>query len=777
MIEMELLAKSNPEITLREHIEDCLCIQKQLRFLFPNISANSQDEFWDLLYISMVCHDLGKAHKDFQNILKKKTGRWSQRHELFSLPFIWGLPLSDEQKNKISFSVAGHHKDFNKLFEKVRTTYREQSEENVGSDQTGNLDYFDIIKIEGKKSFLDEFEKIDKNKIFKIQDFYLSQISLMNLMPIQNSVSLIDVYELINEYKNQNYSINSNDDYLNLLFLVGATKQCDHLASAGIKNLNYLEEADFDYLNKISALHFHQSKCSKTVGNVILNAPTGSGKTEASFLWLKNQINHFGQGRVFYILPFTASINAMYERLKKEMPAESSKIGMIHGKLEEYIENKFSVEMEDESENFEENEEKRKQIIEDFKTMITPVKIVTPFQLLKYLFGVKGFEKGLFELAGSYLIFDEIHAYDPVVFAQIIVLLRLATQKLNAKVLIMTATLPTFMKNIIENAIGPYSFIQAENSLYDSFERHRIKLLEGRLGCNLEIIQKHLDGGEKVLVVCNTVAESQRVYDNLSAGNKVLLHGSFNSKDRFDHETKLKMDFVNLLVGTQAIEVSLDIDYDVIFTESAPFDALIQRFGRVNRKKEKGVCDCFVFQERNEKDSFIYAEEEINRTLEILEKIESSGGIVKEKELQSMMDFVYPNWNEKDKKEFSDIVKYLEYFVYNELSPCHNSENEDKYYEQFKGVQVLPISLKKTYSDFLDKNQFVKAESLLVQISEPRFIGMIKNGEIERDWFAYESKKNGKIKDKSVYVIKRKYDCELGLLINEEDTNKSFEFY
>jgi CRISPR-associated helicase Cas3/CRISPR-associated endonuclease Cas3-HD len=775
MIKMELLAKSNPEITLQEHIEDCLCIQRQLMFLFPNIPTNFHDEFWDLLYISMVCHDFGKAHKEFQDILRKKNGKWPQRHELFSLPFIWSLPLSDEQKNKISFSVAGHHKDFNKLFEKVRTTYRKQSEEKIESDRE-NLDFFDIVSIEGKKSFSDEFEKIDKNKISKIQDFYLSRISLMNSVLIQNSISPIDIYELINEYKNQNYSINSNDDYLSLLFLVGATKQCDHLASAGIKNLNYLEETDFDYLNKISSLHFHQVQCSKTAGNVILNAPTGSGKTEASFLWLKNQINHFGQGRVFYILPFTASINAMYERLKKEMPTKSSKVGMIHGKLEEYIENKFSMEIENESENFEENEEKRKQIIEDFKTMITPVKIVTPFQLLKYLFGVKGFEKGLFELAGSYLIFDEIHAYDPIVFAQIIVLLQFVTQKLNAKVLIMTATLPTFMKNIIENAIGPYSFIQAENSLYDSFERHRIKLLEGRLGCNLEIIQKHLDDGEKVLVVCNTVAESQRVYDNLNAENKVLLHGSFNSRDRFNHETELKMDFVNLLVGTQAIEVSLDIDYDVIFTEPAPFDALIQRFGRVNRKREKGICDCFVFQERNEKDSFIYAEEEISRTLEILKKIEHSSGIIKERELQSMMDFVYPNWNEKDKKEFSDIVKYLEHFVYNELSPCHYSENEDKYYEQFKGVQVLPISLKKSYDDFLDKNQFVKAENLLVQISEPRFIGMIKSGEIERDWFAYESKKNGKIKDKSVYVIKRKYNCELGLLINEEDTKKPFNF-
>lgn len=49
---------------------------------------------------------------------------------------------------------------------------------------------------------------------------------------------------------------------------------------------------------------------------------------------------------------------------------------------------------------------------------------MTPFQLLKHLFGLKSFEKGMFEWSGCYLIFDEIHAYDPRIFAQIIVLLK-----------------------------------------------------------------------------------------------------------------------------------------------------------------------------------------------------------------------------------------------------------------------------------------------------------------------------------------------------------------
>src|SRR5690606_9862873 len=143
-------------------------------------------------------------------------------------------------------------------------------------------------------------------------------------------------------------------------------------------------------------------------------------KTESSLLWLQNQLKTNGNGRVFYILPFTASINAMYERLVKNIP---NKVGLLHGKLSAFIEAKF--------ENDDMVDEKLKQEIkEQYKTHVTPLKIVTPFQLLKNIFAIKGFEKGLFEWAGGYFIFDEIHAYNPKVFAQIISLLKFATKYL-----------------------------------------------------------------------------------------------------------------------------------------------------------------------------------------------------------------------------------------------------------------------------------------------------------------------------------------------------------
>ena len=76
----------------------------------------------------------------------------------------------------------------------------------------------------------------------------------------------------------------------------------------------------------------------------------------------------------------------------------------------------------------------------------------------------------------------------------------------------MTATLPTFMRCKIASVIGPYQEIIADKQLYLSFRRHRLFCLDGLLTDYLDNIQVDIDQGKKVLVVCNTVDESQMVY-------------------------------------------------------------------------------------------------------------------------------------------------------------------------------------------------------------------------------------------------------------------------
>ncbi|KAA6344348.1 CRISPR-associated endonuclease/helicase Cas3 [termite gut metagenome] len=734
-----VLAKSEPEISLIQHIEDCLCIYNQLKKCIPNLPVKNKELFWSSLRVAIILHDIGKVHAEFQKVLRKnRNNNWClQRHELFSLLFANSLDSHTYDEKLILYAVVCHHKSLDELFCNIYHFYKEETDDP------------DDFSSESKLDFGVETDKLNIEVIKEILNRYHIDISDLRLTK--------DIHALIRKL-DKDITV-KNNLFIDILLMIGAMKQCDHLASASIDTIKYLDTTDFNFLYTFP-FYSHQKISSETQGNVILNAPTGSGKTEAALLWLKNELTIHGQARVFYVLPFTASINAMYERLNSKI--EGNKVGMIHGKLLQYLETIMS----------EDNSVKGYSLKDDFKTLVTPVKVVTPFQLLKHLFGLKGFDKGMFEWVGAYFIFDEIHAYEPAVFAQIIALLRFAVQRLCVRVYVMTATLPLYLRKELELVLGEFTSIQADNDLYKTFVRHRVHILSGLLSDSLDTIQEALDKGKKVLVVCNTVAQSQEVYNQLKSPNKVLLHGRFNDEDRFEKEKQLKKEDTELLVGTQAIEVSLDIDFDVIYTEPAPFDALIQRFGRINRKREKGTCDCFVFKERNEKDEYIYPNEDvITRTLEVLDTvIKDNKRIINEMQLQQMIDYVYPDWDEKDKEEYSRVLESLEHFAYNELTPLKpDIRQEDDFYRQFDGVKVLPVAYLKLYQERLNRNEFIKADSLLVSITKRRFCALNNDVDIYTKRVCFESNKTSKLQDKSLRIIKRKYSKELGLLIDEKE--------
>ena len=730
-----LFAKSNPRISLNEHIDDCLSISRQLSMVISNIPVDDKAYFWNIVRKALIMHDTGKGHVEFQKTLSGKASLWyHQRHELFSIYFIHNSNLSESEKSLISFGVLGHHKSLSNLFDFINRNY--YSNEDWDEDR---LTYADEC---GKLCY----DEVKRNLV------------KYGLKLITKDVPCIKSILRLAKSKN----VNEKANIQNILF-IGAIKECDHMASAGIKHLHRLEKTDFAFLYKYP-FFTHQLRDAEAPCSVILNAPTGAGKTEAALVWLKNQLEYRGQGRVYYILPYTASINAMYERLNSCMGDSPQKVGLLHGNLIQYL----NLQMENHSID---TIELQKQV-EDFKSMLMPLKIVTPFQLLKHLFGMKGFEKGIFEWSGGYFIIDEIHAYEAKVFAQIIVLLSFAVQYLKVRVHIMTATLPTFMRDEIASVIGPYQEIVADKQLYFSFRRHRLFCLDGLLTDYLDNIQVDINHGKKVLVVCNTVEESQMVYKYLHASKKVLLHGRFCTEDRFKNEVKLKEDDVSLLVGTQAIEISLDVDFDLIYTAPAPLDALLQRFGRVNRKREKGICPCYVFKERNDVDKYIYKNEGvIERTLEVLKQIEQDeNGIIQENKLQALIDVVYPCWSDEEQEDFFMTKTLLDDFVKKDLRPLeYSAEREAEFYRQFDDIKVVPAALVPEYQSRISNFQFVKAEGLLVSISKRRFANMLHAGNIEQKTFVYSKNKDNQIESIKQFVINRKYNEWLGLVLSEDE--------
>ncbi len=761
----KLLAKSTPEVSLLEHIKDCHEILEIIKRLIPSIESVStiDKKIWDLLFVAIIFHDLGKAHFEFQKLLHKVTNKWEyRRHEFYSIPFLSAYQIEDSLKEMLKLIVAGHHKGYNVLAEKYLTRY----------DNDDEL----LFDVSTKDDFKKDFEEnvLVKPAIKLLANHFQISLEKEKIKP-KNISTLIRLY-----IKTQPYKIDKANFFLPLL-LFGGLKWCDQLGSAKIKKLPSLYPIDFNFLNEFKNSYYqHQIECNEILGNIILKAPTGAGKTESSLLWIRKQLVEFGQGRIFFVLPFTASINAMFERLGKNLNNENEwKVGMVHGKLDAYLYNYF----DDYQYSISDRKEQIKSLRKKFKRTLIPFKITTPFQLLKHLFGLKGFEQGMFEMVGGYFIFDEIHAYSPVVAAQIKVLLEFVTKHLNAKVLIMTATMPSFLKSELIEAIGHFTPVTASKNLYNKFKRHKVKVLEGKLGDNLGLIKKALKT-KKVLVVCNTVKQAQLVFKELKKGLKkeeaTLLHSAFNGHDRYNKEqTLLNADKVKLLVGTQAIEVSLDIDYEVIFTEPAPIDALIQRFGRVNRDKskwtERGLCECCVFSVNNDTDKYIYNMDIVKETIQQLRLIEPfNDGLIKEQKLQEVIDKVYPKWNKKDKKDFDNA--YLELYArVKRISPMlHSDLDEEEFYSQFDGIKVLPEACYNIFKERIESLGFIGAEGYKVQIRRSNFIGWKQNGNLVSSSLAVGTEK-GNIITIRFYRTNKKYTSDLGLIPYEEDNWQTFD--
>jgi CRISPR-associated endonuclease/helicase Cas3 len=290
----EVLAKSEPPIPLQQHIKECLIVHQSLIKAFQRLPVGDPNRFWELIRLGIIFHDLGKSHSEFQKMLSGKRANWyHQRHELFSVPFVEQLDFPEEEKSLLKLIVAGHHKDFSFLFEHIQHGYK-----------TGE-DIFSLTE-DGKLDWEEETQKIDDRFIQSfLKEYHVSLKPSPLALPMQ----------LVKDYTRKPVNT-TNVNFRELLLAAGALKQCDHLASGGIFKVNVLEEKHFNFLYETKwAPYFHQKNASETIGNIVLTAPTGSGKTEASLMWLHKQMKEDRQGRTFYILPFTASINAMFERL------------------------------------------------------------------------------------------------------------------------------------------------------------------------------------------------------------------------------------------------------------------------------------------------------------------------------------------------------------------------------------------------------------------------------------------------------------------------------
>lgn len=543
----DYLAK--PDKTIGEHVEDLLYRANILR----KLGYIKDIHIYNLLIKACEWHDVGKANKEFlKRVLNPK--------------------LHFDETKEIAHNILSVY-------------YLDKNEFEEDTD-----DYFIVACcILFHHDYCDEASVIGEHS---------SQINSLLIPEYNCNPDERDLLEL--------------DCYLEMqetIIVKGLLHRCDYSASG-----NYEIEYPNDFLEagltqmmnewqkkkKDSCWNELQEFCIENrEENIIALAPTGMGKTEVGLLWIGN---HKG----FFILPIRTAINAIYDRIKNQILKDEKleeRLGLLHSESLSYYGSHVGQEMD----------------ILDYRNrgqaLSLPLNISTLDQLFDFVFKYKGYEMKLATLAYSKIVIDEIQMYDAEMLAYLIYGLR-RIHELGGKIAIVTATLPPFIKKLLRDKnIGNIEF--KERDFTNDLKRHSVKVIDESI-CEDDIIQcynKNIKEGKenKILVVCNTIKKAQKMYDQIKEKNETLnlhvLHSRFDREDRKNLENEIKefgktynerneIDIQNgIWIATSIVEVSLDIDFDYLFTELTDLNGLFQRMGRCNRKgvKQLDGYNCFVY--------------------------------------------------------------------------------------------------------------------------------------------------------------------------------------
>ena len=148
-----------------------------------------------------------------------------------------------------------------------------------------------------------------------------------------------------------------------------------------------------------------------------------------------------------------------------------------------------------------------------------PVRVFSPYQMLKGMYRLKGYEALLADYHNAAFIFDEIHAYEVCRLAMIFKTIEYLRVNFNARFFIMSATFPKLIQGWLSEALDTPTTIEAAPELFQKFVRHRLMLHDGELLTDSALTKVISDAkaGKSVLVVCNLVAHAQEAYTGFVA--------------------------------------------------------------------------------------------------------------------------------------------------------------------------------------------------------------------------------------------------------------------
>ena len=627
MLEELLWAKSKPHKSLKAHMIDSgMCALEYLSapssvsllaYLQENWQCSAEHAMQEAAYICAI-HDIGKAYPSFVKQSEAECLRWKDagketllkertiegfRHEHYGarrLKKIWENELRVDAERIIvdSHAVSQHHQKCEKT---------------------------KIYPIRQRKEWEQaqvELERDLRAIFFPCGD--MSRVSHMDAecMFLQGLVILCDwvasskPFELLPE--GAGYELRSRKvaaETLTAYGLIGVSRFPE------IQSFSHM----WPWIKMPRPLQRTCETLSDQALLTIIEAPMGDGKTEAALYFAGRICNAQKKRGIYVALPTQATSNGMYARvceMLERMGTDDARL--MHG---------TAFLLEEEAGSFAgQAEREAAQWLKPMRLALLGSNAVgTVDQVMASMLRIRFSVLRLFGLMNKVLIIDEVHAYD-CYMAQIIETLLKWCCVLRIPVILLSATMrdaqrqaymDCYHARMMENVQQEYPLITQvdadgnvqtyypEASTPREYAFRSVGILEDLAGVAERAVDR-ISAGGCICVLMNTVREAQDVYREIQrirpADCEVLLfHARFTVQQRNQIEKKCLALFGKeeknrpakaILVATQVVEQSLDLDFDTMISQIAPVDLLLQRAGRVHRhsgrKRPRGLGEPIV---------------------------------------------------------------------------------------------------------------------------------------------------------------------------------------